>query len=92
MTDELLDVDMLIHGALADRFVLTLWNDDHSSVEHVMTSLIQIINVDLRQASQHTMEAHFNGSSFLREGEWDELEGLHEKFGEKGITTSVDKL
>lgn len=69
---------------------LVLHNDNKTEYNHVILSLIHIMNWDLHQAEQVTMIAHHNGTCGLRIGPKNELLELSKQFAEEGITTTID--
>jgi len=72
-----------------DRF-LVLHNDEVHTFDFVIDALIDICQHDTLQAEQCTMIIHFKGKCSVKEGSFEQLKSLKEKFIQKELIATID--
>ncbi len=69
---------------------LILYNDDYNSFDFVIESLQEVCDLDIQQAEQITLLAHFKGKATCKKGQREVLEPMCAKLDNKGIDSEVN--
>ncbi|MEO7962090.1 MAG: ATP-dependent Clp protease adaptor ClpS [Ginsengibacter sp.] len=89
-TQELTDIDLLTdqdHGCQ-----LIVWNDDVTTFEWVITTLVEVCKHSTEQAEQCAMIIHSKGKYSVKEGSYDVLKPMCDAITERGIGATVEEL
>lgn len=70
-----------------------LWNDDHNTVDHVITALLKTIDEigDLQSAARITMVAHHHGTAIAARCHQEKAELYRERLESFGLTATIRK-
>ncbi len=75
----------------AGHWHVVLWNDDHNTMDHVITALIKVLDgVDLQAAVQLMMTAHSQGSAYVATAPREQAELYREGLERFGLTATLD--
>jgi len=69
--------------------VLILLNDDKNSLTYIVQSLMDIVNLNLRQAQVVALLAHYKGKTIVTYGNNNKINILVEKFEDAGIKVDI---
>ncbi len=72
-----------------ERF-LVVHNDNVHTFDYVIDALVDICEHSSLQAEQCTMIIHFKGKCSVKEGGYEQLKSLKEKFIQKELSVSID--
>ncbi|MFN5855550.1 MAG: ATP-dependent Clp protease adapter ClpS [Pseudanabaenaceae cyanobacterium] len=76
---------------IAPRYRVLLHNDDYNSMEHVVESLLQVVNsLTQPQAVDIMMEAHMNGCALVITCVQEHAEFYCEGLQSKGLTSTIE--
>lgn len=75
---------------LIDQFNLVLYNDEVNTFDHVIDCLIRICKHELIEAEQCTWIVHVNGKCKVRNGSFDELEGMCNQLMNEGLSVKIE--
>jgi ATP-dependent Clp protease adaptor protein ClpS len=76
---------------LAPRYRVLLHNDDYNSMEHVVASLMEVVNgMTQPQAVDIMMEAHTNGIALVITCVQEHAEFYCEGLRSKGLTSTIE--
>lgn len=71
---------------------MVLWNDDHNTMDHVITALIKVLDgVDLQRAVQLMMTAHSQGSAYVATAPRERAELYREGLESFGLTATLER-
>lgn len=73
-----------------DRCFLVLHNDDHNSFDHVIKTLMEILDHSAEQAEQCAYLAHFRGSCRVKNGSREHLVAKRQLFKKNGLTVTIN--
>lgn len=83
--------DVLLSDELvANTNQLILYNDDINSFDHVISSLIEVCNLDHLAAEQCTLIAHLKGKCSIKEGTFTELKPFHQELSLRDLTVEIE--
>lgn len=68
---------------------LIIYNDDHNTFDHVITTLIKVCKHSQEQAEQCTYIIHYKGKCAVKKGTLRELKPMKEAICEAGITAKL---
>lgn len=92
MAETLTDIDTLETTLLDDGYVLVLHNDDHNTFEWVIQTLMELVDYNFDEAARAAQLVHTRGKVAVVSGSYEEMADLHESFGRRDLTTSVEVL
>ncbi len=69
---------------------LILYNDEYNSFDFVIESLQEVCKLDIHQAEQITLLAHFKGKATCKKGQREVLEPMCAKLDNRGIDAEVN--
>ena len=72
-----------------DLMDLIVFNDDHNTFDHVITTLIRVCQHSQEQAEQCTMLIHYKGKCAVKNGSFDFLKPMRESICEAGIEARI---
>jgi ATP-dependent Clp protease adaptor protein ClpS len=75
---------------LIDQFNLVLYNDEVNTFDHVINCLIRICRHELMEAEQCTWIVHVNGKCKVRNGSFEELEGMCNQLMNEGLSVKIE--
>ncbi|MBU6430558.1 MAG: ATP-dependent Clp protease adaptor ClpS [Cyanobacteria bacterium REEB65] len=76
----------------AESWHVVLWNDDHNTMDHVVTALIKVLDgVDLQGAFQLMRIAHARGSAFVAKAPLERAELYREGLEGFGLTATLER-
>ncbi len=75
-----------IHSHTAE---LVLYNDDHNTFDHVVESLIKILEFDEMQSEQLALLAHFKGKTTIKTGSRTDLQEYVNQFENEGLNVEL---
>jgi len=70
---------------------IILYNDSLNTFDHVMTTLSDLLEMDLVQAEQIATLVHYKGSCDIKSGPFEVMEVYKEILEEKGLTVSIEE-
>jgi len=74
----------------SERYSLILWNDDvHSGLE-VMIALNEVCNLSLKLCERIMIDAHYNGKSFVTQGDIDTLLDMKNGLNQRGLEATIE--
>lgn len=71
------------------RWALILINDEDNALADVVTSLIDITKLKLKEAQAIALLAHFKGKAVITNGDGDHILRLAQQFEKRGIMVAV---
>jgi ATP-dependent Clp protease adaptor protein ClpS len=75
---------------LIEQFNLVLYNDEINTFDHVIDCLIRICKHELMEAEQCTWVVHVNGKCKVRNGSFEELEGMCNQLMNEGLSVKIE--
>ena len=69
---------------------LILYNDEYNTFDFVIECLKEICELDVQQAEQITLLAHFKGKATCKKGQREVLEPMCAKLDSRGIEAEVN--
>jgi ATP-dependent Clp protease adaptor protein ClpS len=75
---------------LIDQYNLVLYNDDVNTFDHVINCLIRICKHEMMEAEQCTWIVHVNGKCKVRNGSYEELEGMCTQMMNEGLSVKIE--
>ncbi len=75
---------------LIDQYNLVLYNDDVNTFDHVINCLIRICKHEMMEAEQCTWIVHVNGKCKVRNGSFEELEGMCIQMMNEGLSVKIE--
>lgn len=84
------EIDLLTELDLG--FQLIVWNDDVTSFEWVITTLVEICRHSQEQAEQCAMIIHSKGKYTVKTGTYDFLKPMCDAITERGIGATIEEL
>ncbi|CAN1209281.1 ATP-dependent Clp protease adapter ClpS [Tumidithrix helvetica PCC 7403] len=75
---------------IAPRYRVLLHNDDYNSMEHVVQTLVQVVNLSQPQAVDIMMEAHTNGCALVITCVQEHAEFYCEGLKSKGLISTIE--
>ena len=75
---------------LIDQYNLVLYNDDVNTFDHVINCLIRICKHEMMEAEQCTWIVHVNGKCKVRNGSFEELEGMCKQMMNEGLSVKIE--
>ncbi len=75
---------------LIDEYNLVLYNDDVNTFDHVINCLIRICKHEMMEAEQCTWIVHVNGKCKVRNGSFEELEGMCIQMMNEGLSVKIE--
>jgi ATP-dependent Clp protease adaptor protein ClpS len=81
--------DLVDEGKVGGRFLI-LHNDDVHSFDYVITSLIEVCNLEATQAEQCTYLVHYKGKCDVKKGAFEDLQPLREGLIERELNATID--
>ena len=88
--DELLEEDIDTLQDSIPNATLTLHNDDHNTVDHVIDCLVSYCDHTYDQAEQAALIAHYNGKCKVKSGEMDYIIAVYKILLDEGLTVTID--
>lgn len=76
-------------GISKDRFLI-LHNDDVHSFDYVISSLIEVCEMEATQAEQCTYLVHYKGKCDVKKGSFGILKPFREGLVERGLNATID--
>ena len=76
-------------GISKDRFLM-LHNDDVHSFDYVISSLIEVCEMEATQAEQCTYLVHYKGKCDVKKGSFGILKPFREGLIERGLNATID--
>jgi ATP-dependent Clp protease adaptor protein ClpS len=76
-------------GISEDRFLI-LHNDDVHSFDYVISSLIEVCEMEATQAEQCTYLVHYKGKCDVKKGSFGILKPFREGLIERGLNATID--
>lgn len=74
-------------------YQVVLWNDDHNSVDHVVTTLIRAIDrLDMAAAVQIMHTAHTKGTAIVVQAVQEQAEHYRQQLEHGGLTATVEPV
>ncbi|MDQ6842856.1 MAG: ATP-dependent Clp protease adaptor ClpS [Bacteroidota bacterium] len=89
-TQEANETDLLLEHD--HQCQLIVWNDDVTTFEWVITTLIEVCNHSTEQAEQCAMIIHTKGKYAVKEGSYEVLKPMCDAITERGIGATVEQL
>ena len=89
-TKELQDTDVLT--AVESPCHLIVWNDDVTTFDWVIQTLMEICGHTLEQAEQCAMIIHTKGKYSVKEGSYDFLKPMCSAITERGIGATIEVM
>lgn len=87
-------IDLLLEKALDEENLTTnsliLWNDEHTPIDLVVETIVDVLGFPSQQAEQLTMIAHYKGRANMKNGSYDELKEIKDKFESRDIVTTIE--
>ncbi len=87
--EELEEVEVLEDLGLEDEKNLIVFNDDHNTFDHVISTLIKVCKHDQHQAEQCTYIIHFKGKCSVKKGTLPMLKPMREGIVDAGINAEI---
>ncbi len=84
------EIDLLTELDLG--FQLIVWNDDVTTFEWVITTLVEICKHSQEQAEQCAMIIHSKGKYTVKTGAYDFLKPMCDAITERGIGATIEEL
>lgn len=85
---ELLDV----LAALEDGFQLIVWNDDVTTFDWVITTLVEVCRHTQEQAEQCAMIIHSKGKYCVKMGSYETLKPMCDAITDRGIGATIEEV
>ena len=76
--------------AFESTYHLVVWNDDVTTFDWVIETLVQICGHTHEQAEQCAMIIHTKGKYSVKEGSYDHLKPMCEAITERGIGATIE--
>jgi ATP-dependent Clp protease adaptor protein ClpS len=86
------EIDQLQEELLSEGYVLILHNDDHNTFDWVIECLMDLVEYTYDSASRAAYIVHHTGKFPVVEGSYRKVADLHEAFGRRDLTTSVEVI
>ncbi len=71
---------------------LIVWNDDVTTFDWVITTLVEVCNHTQEQAEQCAMLIHTKGKYAVKEGSYEFLKPMRDTISDRGIGATVEQL
>ncbi|CAN5342732.1 ATP-dependent Clp protease adaptor ClpS [soil metagenome] len=84
------DTDVLTAGKFSSHLIM--WNDDITTFDWVITTLIEICGHAEEQAEQCAMIIHTKGKYAVKEGNYEDLKPLCDQITDRGIGATIESL
>jgi ATP-dependent Clp protease adaptor protein ClpS len=81
--------DLVDEGKSEMRYLI-LHNDDVHSFDYVISSLVEVCDMDETQAEQCTFLVHYKGKCDIKKGSFIILKPLKEGLIERGLNATID--
>lgn len=85
------DIDISLLLGPEDPWQLILLNDDVTTFDHVVNTLVRFLDIPTGRAEHFAMEAHTTGRSIVKDGTKEAMLSLAEKILNAHIGVSVEK-
>ena len=89
-TREEVDIDVLTD--LEKDYQLIMWNDDVTTFDWVITTLVEVCEHSQEQAEQCAMIIHTKGKYSVKTGAYDYLKPMCDAITERGIGATIEEL
>ncbi len=89
-TKEAFEMDILLEENNGCQLIV--WNDDVTTFEWVITTLVEVCNHTAEQAEQCAMIIHTKGKYSVKEGSYEFLKPMCDTITERGIGATVEQL
>ncbi len=89
-TKEALETDILLEENNGCQLIV--WNDEVTTFEWVITTLIEVCNHTTEQAEQCAMIIHTKGKYSVKEGSYEFLKPMCDNITDRGIGATVEQL
>ena len=83
-------VESKVDEILSKPYILTLWNDEINSFDHVIECLMKICFHTFEQANQSSLIVHHNGKCDVKYGSMEELNIMREKLQNESLTVTIE--
>ena len=77
------------HVDSSSSYTLILYNDEHNTIDHVITSLVDVCGHDEIQAEQCALIAHFKGSCEVKSGIFNVVNSMCGGLGDRDLTAEI---
>jgi len=84
------EIEEIVDEGKADGRHLILHNDDVHSFDYVISSLIEVCNLEATQAEQCTYLVHYKGKCDVKNGAYEDLKPLKEGLIERELNATID--
>lgn len=84
------ETDIEVITELASAYSLVVWNDEVTTFEWVIETLIKICNHSTDQAEQCAMLIHTQGKYAVKKGDYDTLKPMCDAITERGIGATIE--
>ena len=89
-TDNKPEFEGQIDTGISDGRFLILHNDDVHSFDYVISSLIEVCDMESTQAEQCTYLVHYKGKCDVKKGSFGILKPFREGLIERGLNATID--
>ncbi len=89
-TKEAVETDLLLDEDNGCQLIV--WNDDVTTFEWVITTLIEVCSHTQEQAEQCAMIIHTKGKYAVKDGAYEILKPMCDNITERGIGATVEQL
>ncbi len=89
-TKEACETDILLEENNGCQLIV--WNDDVTTFEWVITTLVEVCNHTAEQAEQCAMIIHTKGKYSVKEGSYEFLKPMCNTITERGIGATVEQF
>jgi ATP-dependent Clp protease adaptor protein ClpS len=84
------ELEALVDENKSEKRFLILHNDDVHSFDYVISSLVDVCEMDTTQAEQCTFLVHYKGKCDVKKGAYDLLKPFREGLIERGLNATID--
>ncbi|MCE9619354.1 MAG: ATP-dependent Clp protease adaptor ClpS [Planctomycetes bacterium] len=73
------------------QWAVRLHNDDKNDMVYVVSTLIKLIRIPAKDATERTLETHNNGSAIVFQTHREHAELVRDQLQSKGLSASIEK-
>ncbi len=86
------EIDFDVLTEVANTCMLVVWNDEVTTFDWVIQTLIEICGHSTEQAEQCAMIIHTKGKYAVKEGDYDFLKPMCDAITERGIGATIEVM
>lgn len=85
-----IDIEITQDVDYSKIYNLILWNDDVNDFAWVITALVEVCELDVEKAYEIMIDAHENGKSLAKSGEFSDMEKMQKALNDREINATIE--